>query len=147
MYIDCSPKEIEKVSKNTEIFEKHGTDLVKVVKTYQEFRESTSGSLHSIYLKNIKPLNCYVEGTYVSSYIRKEQLNDKKHSDKTYNQAYVGEVDGKNILILDPNFSMNNLDISGGCTVEGKQRHIYKGNIKIDSSISSTDIAPLYDVL
>lgn len=121
IYVDCSTKEVERLKKHNESMETHGGKRIKVVKTFQQFNESEYDALHSIYLKNIIPLNMYVnvdeKGKF--DFRKKEELNEINSKDKTYTKAYVGEIDGKNVMFIDSKFSMDKADSNGGYTVEG----------------------------
>ncbi|WP_099189609.1 J domain-containing protein [Tepidibacter mesophilus] len=121
IYIDCSQKEVERLKKHNESLEVHNGTRIKVVKTLKELEESNSVLLHHIYLKNIIPLNIYV---YVDEngkfdFRKKEELNEKNSKNKTYTKAFVGQLEGKNIMFIDNNFSMNNADSNMEYTIEG----------------------------
>lgn len=129
IYIDCSPKEVEMLRKLNESLEVHNGKRIKVVKTLKKFKESDYEGLHSIYLKNIMPLNVYVnvDKNDKFDFRKKEELNGKSFNNKIYTQAFVGQIDGKNVMFIDSNFSMNNIDSNRGYTIEGYK---YKFTIK-----------------
>ncbi|MEJ8552778.1 hypothetical protein [Tepidibacter sp. Z1-5] len=121
IYIDCSPKEVERLRKHNESLEVHNGTRIKVVKTLKELEESHSVLLHYVYLKNIIPLNIYV---YVDEngkfdFRKKEELNEENSKNKKYTKAFVGQLEGKNIMFIDNNFSMNNADSNREYTIEG----------------------------
>lgn len=117
LYIDSSPKEVEKL-KAMKI--KNGVQ-VKVVKTLKELEESNYEALHEIYLKKIRPLNMYVyaDDNGKFSFCKKEELSKKSSEDKVYNQAFVGEIDGKNVMFINDKFSMDKIDNNKGYAVQG----------------------------
>lgn len=129
LYIDCSPEEVERLRKYNESFEMRDGKRIKVAKTLEEFKESGYDALHSIYLKNIIPLNIYVNvdenGKF--DFRKKEELNGESFNNKIYTQAFVGQIDGKNVMFIDSNFSINNVDSNRGYNIEGYK---YKFTIK-----------------
>ncbi|GEM_PF-2728727 len=134
LYIDCSPEEVERLRKYNESFEMRDGRRIKVAKTLEEFKESGYDALHSIYLKNIIPLNVYVNvdenGKF--DFRKKEELNGESFKNKTYTKAFVGEIDGKNVMFIDSNFSIDNVDSNRGYNIEGyKYKFIIKEEIKL----------------
>lgn len=129
LYIDSSPKEVEKL-KAMKI--KNGVQ-VKVVKTLKELEESNYEALHEIYLKKIRPLNMYVyaDDNGKFSFCKKEELSKKSSEDKVYNQAFVGEIDGKNVMFIDDKFSIDKIDNNKGYAVQG-----YTYKIAVDEEIN-----------
>lgn len=125
IYIDCSPKEFERLRNYNESFEIRNGREVKVAKTLKELKEEAYIGLNSIYLKNIIPLNVYanVDENGKLDFRKKEELNGQSFNNKIYIQAFAGQIDGKNVMFIDNNFSMNNVDSNGGYNVEG---HSYK---------------------
>lgn len=133
MYIDCSSKEVERLQKHNESFEMRNGRRVKIAKTLKELKESNYGALHSIYVKNIIPLSIYVNvdenGKF--DFRAKEELNGESFNNKIYTQAFVGEIDGKNVMFIDKDFSMNNVDSNRGYNIEG-----YKYKFTIEEAIN-----------
>jgi tetratricopeptide (TPR) repeat protein len=125
IYIDCSPKEFERLRKYNESFEIRNGREVKVAKTLKELKEEAYTGLNSIYLKNIIPLNVYanVDENGKLDFRKKEELNGQSFNNKIYTQAFAGQIDGKNVMFIDSDFSMNNVDSNGGYNIEG---HSYK---------------------
>ena len=132
LYIDCSPEEVERLRKYNESFEMRDGKRIKIVKTLEEFKESGYDALHSIYLKNIMPLNVYVNvdenGKF--DFRKKEELNGESFKNKIYTQAFVGQIDGKNVMFIDSNFSIDNVDSNRGYNIEG-----YKYKFTIEEEI------------
>ncbi|MEW9095435.1 MAG: hypothetical protein AB2417_10180 [Clostridiaceae bacterium] len=151
MYIDCSPKEVERLREYNESFEVRNGRKLKVSKTLKEFKESNYGALHSIYVKNIIPLNLYVNvdenGKF--DFRAKEELNGQSFNNKIYIQAFVGEIDGKNVMFIDKDFSMNNVDSNRGYNIEGyKYKFTTKEPIKAPTekgqNVNSVEIDPSF---
>ncbi|WMJ81591.1 tetratricopeptide repeat protein [Clostridium sp. MB40-C1] len=146
LYIDCLPKEVERLRKHNESFEIHNGTRVRVSKTLKELKESNYEALHSIYLTNIMPLNVYVNvdknGKF--DFRKKEELNGKSFNNKIYAQAFVGQIDGKNVMFIDSNFSMNNVDSNRGYNAEG---YTYKITIKEDIKLPTEKGQPVDSVI
>lgn len=117
LYIDPSPQEVAKI-KSRKI--RNGVE-VKVVETLKEFKESGNGPIYEIYLKNIRPLNmyAYADDNGKFSFCKKEELSKKSSEDKVYNQAFVGEIDGKNVMFINDKFSIDKIDNNKGYAVQG----------------------------
>ncbi|WP_315118450.1 hypothetical protein [uncultured Clostridium sp.] len=151
MYIDCSPKEVERLRKYNESFEIRNGRKLKVSKTLKEFKESNYGALHSIYVKNIIPLNLYVNvdenGKF--DFCSKEELNGQSFNDKIYTQAFVGEIDEKNVMFIDKDFSINNVDSNRGYNIEGykykfKTKEPIKAPTEKGQNVNSVEIDPSF---
>ncbi|WP_454052344.1 hypothetical protein [Clostridium sp. Marseille-Q7071] len=76
IYIDCSPKEVERLRKYNESFEIRNGRRIKVAKALKELNESDYGGLYSIYLKNIMPVNVDENGKF--DFRKKEELNGER---------------------------------------------------------------------
>ena len=107
--------------------------------------------MHSIYVKNIIPLNVYVNvdenGKF--DFRAKEELNGQSFNDNIYTQAFVGEIDGKNVMFIDKDFSMNNVDSNRGYNIEGyKYKFTIKEPIKAPTvkgqNVNSVEIDPSF---
>ncbi|MBU5591283.1 hypothetical protein KQI89_05875 [Clostridium sp. MSJ-4] len=107
--------------------------------------------MHSIYVKSIIPLNVYVnvDDNGKFDFRAKEELNGQTFNDNIYTQAFVGEIDGKNVMFIDKDFSMNNVDTNRGYNIEGyKYKFTIKEPIKAPTkkgqNVNSMEIDPSF---
>lgn len=106
-------------NKTYENRETQNSNSVRTFKTLKEFEESNYGGLSSLYLTNIKSLDIYVKtlGNNKFDFFRKNELNQNNMGD--YTKAFVGEIEGENIMFIDKGFSMIKVDSNGGCVIQG----------------------------
>jgi hypothetical protein len=93
--------------------------------TIDDFLGGKTHLSYSFYLNNIMETDLYaiLKDDGVIEICNEKYLKNHNSSDQIYCNVFIGSASGKNILLVDKNFTMELVDKNGGYTVSGRREY------------------------